>query len=183
MKRCSWWFGCRCCVCGFKGLAAGFIKSQPTRIQKTDGFWYAELVRWLRPLNPCNSPMARPNATDPLIPLPVRLPTSTVERLRAEATAAGVSLSDVLRSHLTLAEAKPLGKPRPRRREPTKLGAVSGADPVLLRALSGIGNNMNQIARRAGNFPGASTMQCVEVLVILRAIESELTQIAERHAR
>ena len=122
--------------------------------------------------------MARPNAEDPLIPLPVRLPRSTVERLRGEATAAGCSVSDVLRTHLTLAAAKPLGKVRPRRREPTKLGAVSGADPALLRGLSGIGNNVNQLARsvNAKKLDG-TPMQCVELLVTLAAIERELMTI------
>jgi hypothetical protein len=128
--------------------------------------------------------MTRPNAEDPLIPLPVRLPTSTVERLREQATAAGCTMSDVLRSHLTLSEAKPLGKPRPRRREPKKLGAVSGADPVLLRELSSIGNNMNQLARsvNSGLLCG-TTISCVQILASLRAIEQQIMTIGERHAR
>lgn len=128
--------------------------------------------------------MARPPADDPLIPLPVRLPTSTVERLRDQATAAGCSLSDVLRSHLTLADAKPLGKPRPRRREPKKLGAVSGADPVLLRELASVGNNMNQLARSVNSgLLGGTPIECVQILASLRAIEQEIMLIGERHAR
>lgn len=128
--------------------------------------------------------MARPNVDDPLIPLPVRLPTSLVERLRDQAAAAGCSVSDALRSHLTLAEAKPLGKPRPRRREPKKLGAVSGADPVLLRELASIGNNMNQLARtvNAGLLAG-SPIECVQILASLRSIEQQIMLIGERHAR
>lgn len=128
--------------------------------------------------------MPRPTAGDPLIPLPVRLPTSTVERLREQATAAGCSLSDVLRSHLTLAEAKPLGKPRPRRREPKKLGAVSGADPVLLRELASFGNNMNQLARSVNSgLLGGTPIECIQILSSLRAIEQEIMAISERHAR
>jgi hypothetical protein len=127
--------------------------------------------------------MARPNADDPLIPLPVRLPRSAVERLREQATAAGCSLSDVLRSHLTLADAKPLGKPRPRRREPKKLGTVS-ADPVLLRELASIGNNINQLARNVNSgLLGGTPIDCVLVLASLRAIEQQIMLIGERHAR
>ena len=124
--------------------------------------------------------MARPTANDPLIPLPVRLPTTVVERLRAQATVANRSVSDVLRAHLTLAEAKPLGKPRPVRRE-QKL-VTNSADPALLSALARIGNNVNQIARRAGNFPGAGKMQCAQVLSKLRTIEQELTRLGEHNA-
>jgi len=118
--------------------------------------------------------MARPNTEDPLIPLPVRLPASTVARMREQAAAGGCSLSDVLRSHLTLAEAKPLGKPRPRRREP-KLGAISGADPVLLRSLAGIGNNLNQIARavNAGAVSG-TPIESVQILAVLMAMERRI---------
>jgi hypothetical protein len=126
--------------------------------------------------------MARPPAEDPLIPLPVRLPTSLVLSLKAQATDKGTSVSDVLRSHLTLEDAKPLGKPRPRRRD-KKLGAVSGADPVLLREIAGIGNNMNQLARsvNAGLLSG-TTIQLVHILSILKSIEQEIQSIGKRHA-
>ena len=126
--------------------------------------------------------MARPPAEDPLIPVPVRLPTSLAMSLKAQATAQGVSLSDVLRSHLTLEDAKPLGKPRPRRRD-KKLAAVSGADPVLLREIAGIGNNMNQLARsvNAGLLAG-TTIESVHILAILKSIEQEIQSIGKRHA-
>lgn len=127
--------------------------------------------------------MARPNSQDPLIPCPVRLPASLVQGLRAQAAAAGCSLSDVLRSHLTLEDAKPLGKPRPRRREPKKLGAVSGADPVLLRELASIGNNMNQLARSVNvGLLGGTPIECVQILVSLRSIEQKIMLIGEHHA-
>ena len=126
--------------------------------------------------------MARQNAEDPLIPCPVRLPTSLVQRLRAQAEIAGCSMSDVLRAHLTLADAKPLGNPRPRRRQHKKLGIVSGADPALLRNLSSIGNNMNQLARavNAGSL-GGTPIECVQILATLRAMEQQIVDIAKRH--
>jgi hypothetical protein len=128
--------------------------------------------------------MARPPSDDPLIPVPVRLPTSLVERLRERADSTGRSLSDVLRSHLTLAEARPLGLPRPRRREPKRLGAVSGADPLLLRELAGLGNNMNQLARSVNTcLIGGAPIERVQILSVLLSIERQLSVIAERHAR
>jgi len=121
--------------------------------------------------------MPRPSASDPLIPLPVRLPTSTVERLRRQALDTGFSLSDVLRSHLTLSEAKPLGKPIPRRRAPM-LAPVSGIDPVLLRQLASIGSNVNQIAHQvnSGALAG-TTLDMLAVLIELQQIERHLRAI------
>ena len=119
------------------------------------------------------------SSSDPLIPLPVRFPTSTVERLRARADASGVTLSDMLRSHLTLDAAKPLGKPVPRRRV-SKLASVSGLDPVLLRQLASIGSNVNQLAHQvnAGALAG-TTMDALALLTELQQIERHLRAIAE----
>lgn len=121
--------------------------------------------------------MPRPNAKDPLIPLPVRLPASTVERLRAQAEYQGCSVSDVLRAHLTLEGAKPLGKPKPRKRAPKKLGSVSEIDPTLAREIASIGNNINQIARviNQGLLNG-STMDSIKLLVVLQAIDQRITK-------
>lgn len=121
--------------------------------------------------------MPRPNAKDPLIPLPVRLPTSTVERLRAEAERLGCSVSDALRAHLTLEDAKPIGKPTPRKRTSKKLGAVSEIDPTLAREIASIGNNINQIARviNQGLLNG-STIDSIKLLVVLQAIDQRITK-------
>ena len=89
--------------------------------------------------------MPRPAAADPLIPFPVRLRTSQVEVWRLEALKAGVTLSDLLRSHLTIESAKPLGKAVPLKR--VKLTASPAVDPELTRAINRAGNNLNQIAR------------------------------------
>lgn len=121
--------------------------------------------------------MPRPNTKDPLIPLPVRLPASTVERLRAQAEEHGCSVSDVLRAHLTLEDAKPLGKPKPRKRSPKKLGAISEIDPTLVREIASIGNNINQIARviNKGVLNG-STIDSIKLLVALQAIDQRITE-------
>ena len=117
---------------------------------------------------------------DPLIPLPVRLPTSTVLRLRAQADAKGCSVSDVLRAHLTLADAKPLGNKRPEKR-PEILGAVGRADPALLRAIASIGNNINQISRSINSrlpFDPA-----FESLATLQSIDQQLKVITADHLK
>lgn len=127
--------------------------------------------------------MARPIAPDPLIPLPVRLPTSLVNHLRARAKAANLTVSDVLRSHLTLSEAKQLAKPRPQFRPKKKLGAVSGADPVLMRQIAGIGNNLNQLARTVNaGLLGGSGIENADLLLHLASIERHLNALAKSHA-
>ena len=93
--------------------------------------------------------MSRPTADDPLVPVPVRLPASLKARLKAEAAADGrTSISDVLRSYISLEAVKPLGTSAPRRRIPKLLSSVSGHDPALLREIASLGGNLNQIARR-----------------------------------
>jgi hypothetical protein len=86
-----------------------------------------------------------------------------------------VTLADVLRQHLTLAEAKPLAKPVPRKRPPKKLGSASGVDPVLLCNLAGIGNNLNQLAR-AVNVGALTGNYCSSLYVLaeLRALEQQI---------
>lgn len=121
--------------------------------------------------------MPRQKAADPLIPLPCRLPASLVARLAVKAKEQSVTMSDVLRSHLTLAEAKPLGKPVPRRRA-KNISKVSGADPVLMRQISGIGNNLNQLAKlvHLSNI-SASPLDIVEILIRLRGVEQSLERL------
>lgn len=120
--------------------------------------------------------MARPLANDPLVIMNVRIPFSLRERLRAHAAASGVSVSDAFRAHITHAQVAPLGKPTPRRRQPKKLGRVSGADPQLLAQLVALGNNLNQIARRV-NRDGV-LRDSLQILSVLRAMEHELHAIA-----
>ena len=119
--------------------------------------------------------MARPNSKDPLETFPVRLPASLVDRFRAESKASGRTHSDVLRSYITLEQAKPLNKAIPRKR-PASLGKVSGTDPKLLRQLVAIGNNLNQIARGKN---ATGNVASIELLIVLRSIEQQLSKIAD----
>ena len=114
-------------------------------------------------------------ADDPLVLLPLRVPASLRAVLVEQANAAGSTLSDALRSHLTLAAAKPLGKPVPRRRQPQRLAAVSGADPELVRQVAAIGSNLNQIARAANTVAiNGKQIEIIELLVLLRSIERKI---------
>lgn len=126
--------------------------------------------------------MARPNAEDPLIPFPVRLPTSLAEQLKAEAAAHGCTNSDVFRRYIDLAKAKPLNAPRPIRHQ-KYTGPVNHADPDLMRALAGIGNNLNQIAHgvNASNLAGEPIARA-HILIQLRKIEQMLERIGAENA-
>ena len=118
-------------------------------------------------------------SADPLVLLPVRVRKSTHDSLRAIAAEGGVTLSDVLRAHLTLAAEKPLGQPIPRRRPPRKLGSVSRSDPELLREVAAISGNLNQIARAVNTGAVAGTaVQAIELLVLLLSIERQIGVLA-----
>ena len=123
--------------------------------------------------------MPRPHVDDPLESISFRLPLSTILEIKDEAAKANCTKSDVLRTYLTLEAAKPLGKPKPRQRQPKELAKPSGSDPLLLRQLSAIGNNINQIARtmHAACITG-EWLQTVEVLTVLVMIEKQLDRIA-----
>ena len=126
--------------------------------------------------------MARPTSENPLLPFPVRLPSDLVERLRSEATAAGVTNSDIFRRYLSLADAKPLAKTRPVRQQ-KYTGKLNKADPELMRALAGIGNNLNQLAHGVNhsNLLGEPIAR-VHILSILRKIEQQLEALAAQNA-
>jgi hypothetical protein len=112
---------------------------------------------------------------DPLVNVTLKVSQSLRADLQARAKAAQVTLSDILRSHLTLAAAKPLGKAVPHRRPAPKLARASGADPALLRQLAAIGSNLNQIARVVnGQSLAAKPLQALELLTLLRSIERQI---------
>ncbi|KAF7783438.1 hypothetical protein PMAN_a3727 [Pseudoalteromonas marina] len=54
-------------------------------------------------------------------------------------------------------------------------------DPLLLRQLSAIGNNLNQLARLA-NARGMDAISSIEIISILNQIQSELEQVRSDHA-
>lgn len=126
--------------------------------------------------------MARPNADNPLVPFPVRLPLDLAERLRAEAQAHGCTNSDVFRRYLSLEDAKPLNQPRPVRAQ-KYTGHVNHADPALMRQLAQIGNNLNQLAHgvNASNLAN-EPLSLVQILATLRSIERQLEALGAANA-
>ncbi len=113
---------------------------------------------------------------EPLVTVGVRLPPDLKSRLESEAKERGITKSDVFRSYIDLADAKPLGHLVPQRREKI-LAEVSGADPQLLRLLASLGNNLNQIAHTV-NFAILSCER-VSVLAAMAEIEQSLGAIAK----
>lgn len=61
---------------------------------------------------------------------------------------------------------------------PARTGKLPTLSPVLLRHLAGIGNNLNQIARRV-NSGQWSSHDRVHVVAALMAIEEELSQLRQ----
>lgn len=98
---------------------------------------------------------------------------------RSAAADAGVGLSDLIRARMAGVAGGELpaeltGRPSPRRRAPGR-GAVPRADPELVAGLARIGNNLNQLARRANQ----SRAVDFEVLAELSHIEVALDRLVE----
>ena len=53
--------------------------------------------------------------------------------------------------------------------------------PELLRQVSGIGNNLNQIARRLNQLDGLSPTDCVSLLAVLNSLDRNLGELLEQH--
>jgi len=61
-------------------------------------------------------------------------------------------------------------------------GSAPPIDPALLRQLAGIGNNLNQIARRV-NSGEWGPVDRVQIIAALAGIERELGELKELHRR
>ena len=123
------------------------------------------------------------HASDPLVPLPFRVPASLKLALQRAAESAGSTVSDVLRTHLTLETVVPLRKHPARRRLPKHLGSVINSDPQLLRALASIGSNLNQISRALNTgLANGKPLELIESLVLLRSIEAQVQRMADIEA-
>ena len=98
----------------------------------------------------------------------VRCTLEEYEALRARCPKA--RLAEWMREHCLTPEGT--------RRQPRK--APPSVDPALLRQLTGIGNNLNQIARRinSGQWSG---LDRVHVISALSAIERELAALKDEH--
>lgn len=68
--------------------------------------------------------------------------------------------------------------PQPKQEKPRRFREPPPVDPVLLREIARIGNNLNQLAREKN----AGTPR-FDLLVQLQAIDSELKQLKQLHSR
>ncbi|MBJ5970299.1 plasmid mobilization relaxosome protein MobC, partial [Salmonella enterica subsp. enterica serovar London] len=53
--------------------------------------------------------------------------------------------------------------------------------PELLRQVSGIGNNLNQIARRLNQLDGLNPTERVSLLAVLNSLDRNLGELLEQH--
>ena len=56
---------------------------------------------------------------------------------------------------------------------------VPDVDPALLRQVTGIGNNLNQIARKLHGLDSLSAHQQVSLLVVLTSLDRQLSELLE----
>ena len=56
---------------------------------------------------------------------------------------------------------------------------VPDVDPVLLRQVTGIGNNLNQIARKLHGLDSLSAHQQVSLLAVLTSFDRQLSELLE----
>ena len=100
----------------------------------------------------------------------LRIDPATAAEWRERAAAAGLSVSDWIRGGVDAGQQTNFPTPRQRPVRDTS----KDADPVLMRQLAGMSNNLNQIARALNECRLAgSPVQLVEVLALLRSIEAE----------
>lgn len=96
--------------------------------------------------------------------LAFRLPRAVAEDWRRRAEAAGLSLSDFVRSAVDARQTTGIAPPGKRRRRRN----YTPADPELVRQVARIGNNLNQIARWVNIHK--SGIEAVELLAHLSAL-------------
>ena len=56
---------------------------------------------------------------------------------------------------------------------------VPDVDPALLRQVTGIGNNLNQIARKLHGLDSLSAYQQVSLLAVLTSLDRQLSELLE----
>jgi hypothetical protein len=109
--------------------------------------------------------------------LAFRLPVDVAESWRSAARAAGLSLSDWVRSQVrvdgvgAVVTNKPSPQKVPKRREHVPV------DPALVRAVASAGNNLNQIARRLNSGESVSHS---DILLMLVETENRLQEILDQ---
>ena len=106
----------------------------------------------------------------------VRIDKPTAAEWREKAEASDLSLSDWIRGAVDANQQTHL--PTPRKRAVRVRDSSHDADPVLMRKLAGMSNNLNQIARALNECRLiGSPVQVVEVLALLRSIEGQAAHL------
>lgn len=102
----------------------------------------------------------------------VRVSAGVADSWREQAQAVGLGLSDLIRSRMSTPGQEPerTGRPSPGRGRGR--GPAPKADPALVAQLARIGNNLNQLARRANTIRGVD----VAMLATLQSIGERLDE-------
>lgn len=113
--------------------------------------------------------------------LSIRFTIDELESVRAVAAAAGLSMADFVRRRLLEVGANTqITDSRPVIRR----SAGCASDPALVRQVAGISSNLNQIARAVNKQALQSqTIQVVELLVVLLAMERQVCEICMTSSR
>jgi hypothetical protein len=102
--------------------------------------------------------------------------------LQREATLAGVTFSDALRTRITAEKVKPLAKPIPRKRAKNLDCDVPKCDPALMLQIAKIGSNLNQIAHACNSeLVTGGIINSIHILAELNQIRSHLAAIKDFH--
>ena len=109
--------------------------------------------------------------------LSFRLPASVADAWRAAAQAADLSLSDWVRSQVSVGGGVTVTTRKPSPRKIPKLRTVVPVDPLLIRAVANAGNNLNQIARSLNS--GDADVSTSAILVMLVETERRLQEILD----
>lgn len=134
------------------------------------------LVRGAAPSIPTKNTGGTVTKTARTTTVSVRIDKPTAAEWREKAEASDLSLSDWIRGAVDANQQTHL--PTPRKRAVRVRDSSHDADPVLMRKLAGMSNNLNQIARALNEcrLVGAP-VQVVEVLALLRSIEGQAAHL------
>ena len=65
--------------------------------------------------------------------------------------------------------------------KPARTGKLPSISPALLRQLAGMGNNLNQIARRLNQSDSLTPSERVSLLSLLNSLDRQLGELLEQH--
>ena len=65
--------------------------------------------------------------------------------------------------------------------KPTRAGRLPSISPALLRQLAGMGNNLNQIARRLNQTDSLTPAERASLLVVLTSLDRQLGDLLEQN--